>query len=65
MIITLELLLPSDDASCIVAALDAIAHRISEVGYDDAQFDHARNDAGKTVPFRVVLGTDTGRFGEP
>ncbi len=61
MIVTIEMLLPSDDASAVVAAIDAIANRISDVGYDDAQFDNARNDAGKLVPFRIIRGTNTGR----
>lgn len=55
-IVTIELMLESDDSATIACALDEIANTISEAGYNDSEFGHLRDTNGKDVRYRVIQG---------
>ena len=59
MHVTIELMIASDTAEDIVIALDAIANKVSDVGYTDSEFTHVGPGDGynnATVQYRIVRG---------
>jgi hypothetical protein len=61
-VVTLELLLPDSCSTTVRDALEAIAGKLSDVGYSDAEYAFVKSpDEGTVFHYRVIQGFPTDR----
>ena len=64
-LITVQLLVPDDDADTLVSALDAVSNSVSDRGYTDSEVERLRLDEGRQreIRYRICFGLHpTGDF---